>query len=99
LGRGVLVRGLVALALLSGAATQALACPSCKAATGRDGEATLNAYFVSILFMLAMPFALAGGLAFLLWRSSRRRPPEAAAAAAAPEGAGAERDRELAGVP
>lgn len=61
-----------ALVLFGPAATELLACPMCKAANDAAGQARTHAYFVSILFMLAMPFALLGGFGLLFWHTARK---------------------------
>ncbi|MBI1314243.1 hypothetical protein GC176_23355 [bacterium] len=57
--------------LISGSVQQALACPMCKAATEED-DAKPRAYMYSILFMLAVPGTMVGGIAARLITLSRR---------------------------
>ena len=56
-------------------ASPALACPNCKEAiasqTG-EGAKLKDGYYYSILFMMAMPFALLGTGAFLVSRAIKR---------------------------
>jgi hypothetical protein len=67
-------------------ASLASACPSCKSALGDspEGQRLVRGYFLSICFMLAMPFTVFGGLsAYMYWlvRCARRNgAPQAAAA-------------------
>lgn len=61
-----------ALVLCGPTATELLACPMCKAANDAAGQARTHAYFVSILFMLSMPFALLGGFGLLFWWTARK---------------------------
>lgn len=66
-------------------ATDAWACPMCKAALGSSGRNHgdwVGGFFWSILFMLSMPFLILGGLSgYMYWlvRQARRTaapPPE-----------------------
>ncbi len=57
--------------LVSGSLQQASACPMCKAATEED-DAKPRAYMYSILFMLAVPGTMVGGMAAGLVAVSRR---------------------------
>lgn len=67
---------LLVLALLIGPADTSLACPNCvralstKGAGASAGAAT--AFNASILFMLAVPFSVAGFFGLAFWRLSRR---------------------------
>ncbi|MFM8634348.1 MAG: hypothetical protein ACKOEX_05995 [Planctomycetia bacterium] len=57
-------------------AAEAIGCPTCKdgiAATDPDGLNVARGYFYSILFMLAMPFTLAGTFGVYVWRETRRQ--------------------------
>ncbi|MFM7034667.1 MAG: hypothetical protein ACKOYJ_05660 [Planctomycetia bacterium] len=68
--RGVAV--VIALFLVA----EAFGCPTCKdgiAATDPDGLNVARGYFYSILFMLAMPFTLAGTFGVYVWRETRRQ--------------------------
>jgi len=60
----------VVLTLSAPAASTALACPMCKAATEED-DAKPRAYMYSILFMLTVPATLVSGVTFSLFRMSR----------------------------
>jgi hypothetical protein len=67
----------IAMAAVLSVATIASACPSCKAALGDspEGQRLVRGYFVSICFMMAMPFTLLGGMSgYMYWlvRSARR---------------------------
>ena len=57
--------------LVSGSIRQASACPMCKAANEED-DAKPRAYMYSILFMLAVPGTMVGGMAAGLVAVSRR---------------------------
>lgn len=66
----------------------AAACPSCKAALGDsvEGQKLVRGYFLSICFMMAMPFTLLGGMSgYMYWlvRNARRNGPLAGGAPAA----------------
>jgi len=63
-----------ALALLTGSAGDASACPSCKdavAAQPDDGSTAGRGYNWSVLLMLAVPLTLAGAGGFAVVRASR----------------------------
>lgn len=65
---------LVCLTLLVGTAAVASACPSCQAALGNDssqGDLARGIYY-SILFMMAMPFAIVGTFGGLAYRAVKR---------------------------
>jgi hypothetical protein len=65
----VVVVALVVMADASG-------CPNCKDGVNTSDPAGLNVargYFYSILFMLAMPFTLAGSFGAYVWREMRRQ--------------------------
>ncbi len=68
-GATALVVAVVLAALLT--ATDAWACPMCKAALGSQGRGhgdLVGGFFWSILFMLSMPFLILGGLsAYMYW--------------------------------
>lgn len=68
---------ILSLVLFLGVA-QAQACPSCKAANSSNSRLPL-AYQASILFMLAVPFGLAFGGGYLLYKLNKVQ--EAATAA------------------
>lgn len=57
--------------LVSGSLQQASACPMCKAVTEED-DAKPRAYMYSILFMLAVPGTMVGGMVARLVALSRR---------------------------
>jgi hypothetical protein len=62
----------VCLAVLFGGASVASACPSCQAAlAGGNGDLARGLYY-SILFMMSMPFAIAGTFAGLMYRAVKR---------------------------
>ncbi len=64
----------VCLALLFGAVQVASACPSCQSALGNDstqGDLARGIYY-SILFMMAMPFAIVGTFGGLAYRAIKR---------------------------
>ncbi len=66
---------LVALLIVQ-AGPDALGCPNCKDGvntTDPDGLNVARGYFYSILFMLAMPFTLAGSFGIYIWREMRRQ--------------------------
>ena len=55
-----------------GSATVASACPSCQAALAADGSDLASGIYYSILFMMSMPFAIAGTFAGLMYRAVKR---------------------------
>lgn len=64
----------VAIVLVLGVCSAASACPSCQAALGGDeaqGDLARGIYY-SILFMMSMPFAIAGTFGTLAYRSIKR---------------------------
>jgi hypothetical protein len=61
----------VVLTLSAPAASTALACPMCKAATEED-DSKPRAYMYSILFMLTVPATLVSGVTFSLVKMSRK---------------------------
>jgi len=66
---------LVAMLIVQ-AGPDALGCPNCKdgvSTTDPDGLNVARGYFYSILFMLAMPFTLAGSFGIYIWREMRRQ--------------------------
>ncbi len=72
----------VCLIVVLGSAAVASACPSCKAALNGDGsQADLaRGIYYSVLFMMAMPFAIVGtfgGLAYRAVKREQRRRAEA----------------------
>jgi hypothetical protein len=65
----------LALVLVCLIASVAGACPTCKeglAETDPHGEALAAGYYYSILFMMAMPFAILGTFGSLAYLSIRR---------------------------
>jgi hypothetical protein len=78
-----LVMSLVVFAAIMLAATDLLACPTCKdgiAESDPASQALAAGYFYSILFMMAMPFLIIGtfgGAAYLSIRRARERQPDA----------------------
>ena len=75
--RTIISRALVAvvcLAVLSGTASIAWACPSCQAALNSDGSQgdLARGIYYSILFMMSMPFAIVGTFAGLMYRAVKR---------------------------
>ena len=64
---------LLVWALMLGAMPSiAEACPTCKDGVAAQGTGLAEGFYWSILFMLGMPFSLASGWAFFIWRSLRR---------------------------
>ena len=64
----------LATVLVLGVTSVASACPSCQAALGGDeaqGDLARGIYY-SILFMMSMPFAIAGTFGTLAYRSIKR---------------------------
>jgi hypothetical protein len=55
------------------------ACPMCKAALGNGADHFINAWGLSIVFMLSMPFVLAGSLSAYMYVLVRRARAEQAA--------------------
>lgn len=69
-----LLGALVCLTLVLGATSVATACPSCQSALGNDssqGDLARGIYY-SILFMMAMPFAIVGTFGGLAYRAVKR---------------------------
>jgi hypothetical protein len=68
--------------------TAANACPMCKAALGSGADHFVNAWGISIVFMLSMPFLLMGSLSAYMYYLVRRARAEQAAkqVASAPSG-------------
>ncbi len=72
---------LICLTLVLAVASIASACPSCQTALGNDssqGDLARGIYY-SILFMMAMPFAIVGtfgGLAYRVIKREQRRQAE-----------------------
>jgi len=65
----------LALALVFLIASVAAACPTCKEGLAQNdpqGEAMAAGYYYSILFMMAMPFAILGTFGSLAYLSIRR---------------------------
>lgn len=66
----------LALAMVLCAGAPALACPNCKDSlsegASRQSPRLGAGLSYSVMFMLAVPFMLAGGGAFALYRASRR---------------------------
>jgi hypothetical protein len=66
----------IAAAYVLVATADAFGCPNCKDGVNTSDPAGLNVargYFYSILFMLAMPFTLAGSFGAYVWREMRRQ--------------------------
>lgn len=80
------IAALAAFAALLIWAAAAEACPMCKAALGSSADAHINAWGISIVFMLSMPFLLVGSFSLYMYVLVRRARAEEAAkqAAAAP---------------
>jgi uncharacterized paraquat-inducible protein A len=76
--RWLLIAAAVVLVLLI--ASVAAACPTCKdglAQNDPQGESLARGYYYSILFMMAMPFAILGTFGGIAYLSIRRaRPPQ-----------------------
>ena len=73
IARWLLLATAVALALLI--ASVAAACPTCKDGLAQNdphGESIAAGYYYSILFMMAMPFAILGTFGSLAYLSIRR---------------------------
>lgn len=85
---------LAAMALVLGPAASSIACPNCVRALSTDtARASGNApaaFNASILFMLAVPFSVAGFFGWSFWRLARSRPYTGPSEF---ENANAERDR------
>lgn len=65
---------LICLTVVLGVASVASACPSCQTALGNDssqGDLARGIYY-SILFMMAMPFAIVGTFGGLAYRTIKR---------------------------
>lgn len=64
----------LAFVLVLALASAAHACPSCQQALGSDGSQgdLVSGLYYSILFMMAMPFALVGTFAGLAYRAVKR---------------------------
>ena len=65
---------LIALATtLAICSSTAMACPGCKEALASEGQGNIvQGYFWSILFMMAMPFALVGAFSGYMYLEVRR---------------------------
>ena len=71
--RRFLIGLLLVFVLMWGAGPSiAEACPTCKDGVAAQGSGLAEGFYWSILFMLGMPFSLASGWAFFIWRSLRR---------------------------
>jgi uncharacterized paraquat-inducible protein A len=73
IARWLLLVAAIALALLI--ASVAAACPTCKDGLAQNdphGESIAAGYYYSILFMMAMPFAILGTFGSLAYLSIRR---------------------------
>ncbi len=84
---GRLLRGacfVAAVALVCGFAPEAWACPTCKEdlATNPQARGLASGFYYSILFMMSMPFVIAGMLGTVFYRSVRNAQIEQQAAAA-----------------
>ena len=69
-----IILGVLCLVALSATASVASACPSCQAALNSDtnpGDLPRGIYY-SILFMMSMPFAIAGTFAGFAYRAVKR---------------------------
>ena len=69
-----IILGATCLVVLSATASVASACPSCQAALNSDtnpGDLPRGIYY-SILFMMSMPFAIAGTFAGFAYRAVKR---------------------------
>jgi hypothetical protein len=65
--------GLVGMALLVPALSQA--CAVCGTGPGVEGDPTVRGFYWGLLFLMAMPFAIAGSIgAWLAYRSWRANP-------------------------
>lgn len=74
--RPIRIACFVALVVVLVVAADAFGCPNCKDGVNTSDPAGLNVargYFYSILFMLAMPFTLAGSFGAYVWREMRRQ--------------------------
>jgi hypothetical protein len=70
---------LAAIVIASASASSADACPMCKAALGSGADHFINAWGISIVFMLSMPFLLMGSLSAYMYYLVRRARAEQAA--------------------
>ena len=68
-----------ACAIVLVSAASAEACPMCKAALGSGADRFINAWGLSIVFMLSMPFVLAGSFSAYMYVLVRRARAEQAA--------------------
>jgi hypothetical protein len=65
---------------LFASANIASACPSCQAAFSAEGGDLARGIYYSILFMMSMPFAIAGTFGCLAYRAVKREQQRQAAA-------------------
>ena len=79
-----------AIVLLSTAAAEA--CPMCKTALGSNARHFINAWGASIVFMLSMPFLVAGSFSVYMYVLVRRARAEQAAKQGLPAYASAMRE-------
>ena len=62
------------------------ACPTCKESLNEHGGNLIRGYFLSIMFMMSMPFLILGGLSSIFYldvRRARRMQAESESAASA----------------
>jgi hypothetical protein len=74
-GRTIFLGLALAVSIVFGSASQALACPNCKeAVTSSEGEVSNTAmgYNWSVLFMLTVPFSMLGTGVMVVRRAVRR---------------------------
>jgi integral membrane sensor domain MASE1 len=70
---------LATIAVLLGCVSSAEACPMCKAALGSGADRFMNAWGLSIVFLLSMPFTLFGAFSIYMYVLVRRARAEQAA--------------------
>ena len=65
---------ILGLAIVLGSASVASACPSCQSALATDGSQgdLARGIYYSVLFMMAMPFAIVGTFAGFAYRAVKR---------------------------
>ncbi len=66
------VVGLACLLLTLGSATVAEACPSCQQALANGQGDLARGIYYSVLFMMAMPFAIVGSFGFMAYRAIKK---------------------------
>ena len=74
----------VCLAVVFGSTSVASACPSCQAALAAEGGDLAHGIYYSILFMMSMPFAIAGTFGAFCYRAVKREQKRQAELAAQP---------------